>query len=141
VARILVIDDDRCLRELLKLHLNSAGYEVELAGDAIEGGYAILRSPPDLLVVDVNMPYMSGIDLVATLIADSTVPAFPFVFLSSDESRMEQGYSLGAAAYVLKPVVKGRLLDAVARALGRSREVPRPPTARGEPADVRVALL
>lgn len=116
-AEILVVDDDACIRELLRLHLSGAGYRVELAADAIEGGYAILRSPPGLLLLDVNMPYMSGIDLAATLVADTTVPALPFIFLSSDEARMEQGYSLGAAAYLVKPITKDRLLEAVARAL------------------------
>ena len=131
-ARILVVDDDACLRDLLKLHLAGAGYEVALAADAIEAGYAILKSAPDLLIVDVNMPYMSGIELVSTLIADGTVPSFPFMFLSSDETRMERGYGLGATAYLLKPVVKDRLLDAVDRALRRSR--------RDTP-EVRVAVI
>jgi DNA-binding response OmpR family regulator len=119
--RILVVDDDPSLRELLRLHLEAAGYRVELAVDAIEAGYAILRSPPDLLVVDVRMPHMSGIDLVATVIADATIPAFPFIFLSSDETRMERGQQLGAASYLLKPIVADRLLEGVARALRRAR--------------------
>ena len=119
--RILVVDDDECLRELLKLHLGSAGYVVDVASDAIEAGYSILQVAPDLLIVDVNMPYLNGIDFVATLVADATVPSFPFVFLSSDEARMDQGYRLGASAYLLKPLTKDRLLDAVARALPAAR--------------------
>ena len=102
--------------------ISPAGYSVEVAADGIEAGYSVLRSPPDLLLVDVNMPYLSGIDLMASVIADRTVPAIPFIFLSSDETRMDHGYRLGAAAYVLKPVVKGRLIDAVDRALKRSRQ-------------------
>jgi DNA-binding response OmpR family regulator len=45
-ARILVVDDDDSLRELLRMHLSSAGYEVSTAADAIAAGYLVLRSPP-----------------------------------------------------------------------------------------------
>lgn len=114
--RILVVDDDPCLRELLQLHLTTAGYSVELASDGIEAGYAILRSAPDLVIADVNMPYLNGLDLMATIVADATIPSFPFIFLSSDETRLEQGYRLGACAYLLKPIVKDRLLEIVERA-------------------------
>src|SRR5688572_10133992 len=93
--RMLVVDDDACLRQLLKLHLGNAGYDVDVASDAIEAGYSILQRAPDLLIVDVNMPYLNGLDFVATLVADSTVPYFPFLFLSSDEARSEQAYRLG----------------------------------------------
>lgn len=119
--KILVVDDDACLRDLLRLHLTSAGYEVRLASDAIEAGYAILESPPHLLIADVNMPYMNGMDFAATLVADATIPVFPFIFLSADETRTEQGYRLGAAAYLLKPIVKDRLLEAVAQSLSPAR--------------------
>src|SRR5687767_13557331 len=121
VPRILVVDDDRTLRELLRLHLQAEGYEVQLAADAIEAGYAILKSAPDLLLVDVNMPYLNGIDFAAALVADQTIPVFPFVFLSSDETRVDQGRRLGAAAYLFKPIVKGRLIDAVDCALAPER--------------------
>jgi DNA-binding response OmpR family regulator len=125
--RILVVDDDRCIRELLKLHLSAEGYAVRVAEDGIAGGYAILQSAPDLLVVDVNMPHMDGIALVASIVADATVPIFPFIFLSSDETRLDQAYRLGAASYLLKPIVKDRFLHAVARALSRTRRpIPRP---------------
>lgn len=122
MPRILVADDEAYLRELLQLHLAEAGYEVELASDAIEAGYAILKSPPDLLVVDEKMPHMSGLELAANLVADPTVPSFPFIFLSGKESGMDQGFALGAAAYLLKPVAKDRLLDAVERALAHERQ-------------------
>jgi len=48
MATILVIDDDDSMRELLRLHLATAGYDVQVAADAIAAGYMVLRSPPDL---------------------------------------------------------------------------------------------
>jgi DNA-binding response OmpR family regulator len=131
-ANILVIDDDPCLRELLHLHLAGAGYRVRLAADGIQGGYAILESAPDLLIVDIHMPYLDGLQLMASVVADATLPVFPFIFLSADETRMDLGISLGASAYLRKPIVKDRLLDAVARALERThRPIPRPVPAAG----------
>ena len=121
--KILVVEDNRLVCDLLRLHLAEAGYEVEQAPDAIDAGYSILRSPPDLLIVDLNMPYMSGHDLVATLLADTSVPSFPFIFLSGDDRRMDQAAPLGASACLLKPIGKPQLLAAVARALDTGGEV------------------
>ena len=64
---ILIVDDDASVRELLKLQLVGEGYEVELADDAIVAGRALMRSPPDLMLVDVAMPYLDGLDFVAAL--------------------------------------------------------------------------
>src|SRR5687768_7683276 len=121
--RILVVDDNALACDLLRLHLVNEGYEVEQAFDAIDAGYAILRSPPDLLIVDLNMPYMSGHELVAALLADATLPSFPFVFLSGDDQRMDHASLLGASACLLKPVGKVQLLAAVAKALDPAAEL------------------
>lgn len=57
-GRVLVIDDDRAIRELLSLHLGNRGYAVDTAEDAIVGGKLALRAKPQLIIVDVNMPYL-----------------------------------------------------------------------------------
>ena len=57
-ATILVVDDEASARDLLRLHLSAAGYEVLVAEDAIAAGYMVLRRPPDLIISDVNMPHM-----------------------------------------------------------------------------------
>jgi CheY-like chemotaxis protein len=59
-ATILVVDDDESMRELLRLHLTNAGYDVRLAEDAVVAGQLVLRNPPDLIIADVEMPYMDG---------------------------------------------------------------------------------
>ena len=63
------------MRELLRLHLSSAGYAVEVAEDAIAAGYAVLKAAPDLIVCDVAMPHMDGFELVAALRADAGAAA------------------------------------------------------------------
>jgi two-component system chemotaxis response regulator CheY len=114
-ATILVVDDDESIRELLRMHLAAAGYEVHLAHDAIAAGYVVLRSPPDLIVCDVNMPHMDGFEFVAALKGDSTLPRIPVIFLTSDEKGDERGKELGAVGYLTKPVRADRLLRVVAK--------------------------
>jgi two-component system chemotaxis response regulator CheY len=114
-ARILVVDDDENIRDLLRLHLTSAGYEVEVAADAIAAGYRILKSAPDLIITDVNMPHMDGFEFVAALKADTTVPRIPVIFLTSMEDGDSRGRELGAVGYITKPVRSDRLLSLVAQ--------------------------
>jgi len=114
-ARILVVDDDESLRELLRMHLASAGYEVMVAADAIAAGYIVLKAPPDLIITDVNMPHMDGFEFVAALKADSSLPSIPVIFLTSVEDGDSRGKELGAVGYVTKPVRADRLLAIVAQ--------------------------
>jgi len=117
VARILVVDDDRSLRDLIGMHLRSAGYEVEVAEDAIEAGYKVLERAPDLIVCDVNMPYMDGFEFVGALKGDTTLPYIPVIFLTSREDGDLRGNELGAVAYLVKPVRVDSLLQVVAQHL------------------------
>ena len=114
--RILVVEDDESMRELLRLHLSSAGYAVEVAEDAIAAGYAVLKAAPDLIVCDVAMPHMDGFELVAALRADKALPRLPVIFLTSDadEGRARE---LGPMEYLNKPVRLEELLAAVGRHL------------------------
>ena len=114
-ARILVVDDDDSLRELLRMHLVSAGYEVSTAADAISAGYLVLKSPPDLILSDVRMPHMDGFEFVAALKSDKTLPDIPVIFLTSVEEGDHRGKELGAVGYLTKPVRADRLLELVAR--------------------------
>ena len=114
-ASILVVDDDESIRELLRLHLSSAGYQVEVAADAIAAGYAVLRNPPDLILTDISMPHMTGFEFVAALKADSSVPYIPVIFLTSIEDGDLRGKELGAVGYITKPVRADKLLSLVAQ--------------------------
>jgi DNA-binding response OmpR family regulator len=111
---ILVVDDEPAIRELLKLHLANAGYDVRLAEDAIVAGRALMQSPPDLMIVDVALPYMGGLEFVATLNADTTVPRVPVLFISGRLDVVERARALGAQCLV-KPVQAAELLELVER--------------------------
>ena len=115
--KVLVIDDDRSIRELLSLHLANRGYDVAVAEDAVVGGRLALSVKPQLIIIDVNMPYLDGPDFVAALKSDPQTKDIPVVFLTSDEDFHDRAGRLGAVAYLTKPVLADRLLDVVARAI------------------------
>ena len=114
-ARILVVDDDENMRDLLRMHLGNAGYEVRTAADGIAGGYSVLRDPPDLIICDVNMPHMDGFEFIGALKADKSIADIPVVFLTSFEEGDARGKELGAVGYLTKPVRSDKLLQIVAR--------------------------
>ena len=118
-ARILIIDDDESMRELLRLHLGGAGYEVEVAEDAIAAGYRVLKNPPQLIISDVNMPHLDGFEFIEALRADKSVPQIPVIFLTSVEEGDQRGKSLGVVGYITKPVRADRLLALVAEYLAQ----------------------
>ena len=118
-AKILVVDDDPNMRQLLALHVGNAGYEVETAEDGIAAGYKVLRRRPDLIICDVNMPHMDGFEFVAALRQDIELRDIPVMFLSTAPEIEERGKELGAVGYVFKPVRADWLLKLVAKNVKR----------------------
>jgi DNA-binding response OmpR family regulator len=118
---ILIVDDDESMRDLLRLHLTAAGYEVQVAEDAIAAGYLVLRSPPDLIISDVNMPHLDGFEFIEALKADKTLPNIPVIFLTSVEEGDHRGKALGAVGYITKPVRADKLLALVAQHVSGGR--------------------
>ena len=112
--KILVVDDAKSIRDTMRLALVNAGYEVILAEDAVVAGRIVLEQRPDLMVVDVNMPYMDGYELVGALTGDPETRDIPVVFLSASHDVEERASDLGAAAWLHKPVLADKLLAAVA---------------------------
>lgn len=97
---ILVVDDDRCLRELLSIHLSNAGYSVSTAEDAVVAGRMILKHTPALIIMDAEMPFMTGYELAAVLKTDDRTRDIPVVFLTSDDAFDDRAAQLGAVAYI-----------------------------------------
>jgi DNA-binding response OmpR family regulator len=123
--KILCVEDDRETAALIAEDLSDRGYGVTLAHDGREGLEAMLEAPPDLALVDINMPGMSGFELLERVTA--LAPRFErtsFVFLTAlcDRETELAAWRLGADDYVTKPVdfeVLGALIEA------RLRRVPR----------------
>src|SRR3954453_5696698 len=92
--KVVVIDDDLIMRELISLHLRNAGYEVFAAEDAVAGGHTILREIPAVIICDVEMPYLNGYEFVAALKTDAITRNIPVVFLTSREDVDEHAAKL-----------------------------------------------
>jgi CheY-like chemotaxis protein len=112
-GKILVVDDEAAMRDLLRLHLSNDGYQVLAAEDAVVAGHLVLKEKPDLVIVDVHMPYMDGYEFVDALKKDPETRDIPVVFLTTDDNVATQASRLGAAAYLPKPVMADRLLQVV----------------------------
>ncbi len=119
-GKIAVIDDDRFIRYLLDLHLRKAGYEVFAAEDAVAAGRVILERRPDVILCDVDMPFMDGYEFVSALRADPLTRHIPVIFLTVNKSVGERAKQLGAG-HLMKPVMADELLRAVAQFAPRAR--------------------
>jgi CheY-like chemotaxis protein len=111
--KVLVVDEDPCFRELLSLHLSNAGYDVVAAEDAVAAGHALLDSIPQLMVVDVDIPYMNGFELMAAMKADPKFSSIPVVFLTTRDDARERARRFGAVACLKKPMYANELVSAV----------------------------
>jgi twitching motility two-component system response regulator PilH len=111
--RILLLEDTEEIRALLTWQLTKAGYEVLAAEDAVEAGKLLLEGLPDLIIADIQLPYMTGDEFVAALRTDSSARNIPVIFLSVDEHLEEHAKRLGAVAYFDKSVTTERLLEVV----------------------------
>lgn len=104
--RILVVDDHEDNIELLRARLEARGYEVEGASDGQAALDAVKRSCPDLILLDVMMPKMDGIEVVRRLKANADLPFIPVIMqtaLDSTENKVE-GLDAGADDYITKPI-------------------------------------
>lgn len=127
--RILIIDDDIGFLDLLRIHLSSAGYEVQVAEDGVTGGRALLAQTPDLIVSDVNMPFLDGFELLSLMRSDPSTASIPVILLSgrSDGDTMAKAVELGAADFLTKPVTRDQLLESVEACLMRTKRRSTPP--------------
>jgi len=122
--RILVVDDDQKLRELLSRYLQEQGYEVDLAEDGEEMDRILPSSSPNLIVLDLMMPGEDGLSIARRLRADSNIP---IIILSAKGEEIDKvvGLEMGADDYLAKPFNPRELLariQAVLRRLDRPDE-------------------
>jgi len=104
--RVLFVDDEEQIRKLLSTWLTRHGYEVTVANDGWEALKAIRTKAPDLVITDVNMPNMNGLELTRRLRADHRTARIPVIMLSARKQADDvlTGYAEGADEYIPKPV-------------------------------------
>ena len=114
MIRILVAVDDSSMRELLALHLSNAGYELDVAEDAVAAGYSVLRARPDLIISDINMPGLDSFEFIALLRQERSLRDIPVILLSTENKGATRGKELGVVRYIPKPVRADTLLSLIA---------------------------
>jgi DNA-binding response OmpR family regulator len=118
-SRILVVDDSHTLRVQLSRTLSRAGYDVRLAADGAEAMSKMREEPPDLLILDIQMPDMDGYGVCQELKRMGTPwNELPIIFLTSIESRALDLLGSAMGAYLRKPIGDAELLGTVADFVG-----------------------
>jgi two-component system response regulator MtrA len=123
MARIVIADDDADIRELVVFKLRHGGHDVVPVGDGAAAVEACTAEKPDLVILDVMMPGMSGLDAARALRQDSAMDGLPIIMLTAraQESDIEQGFEAGADDYIVKPFSPRELASRVSAVLARTR--------------------
>jgi DNA-binding response OmpR family regulator len=105
VRRVVVADDDPDIVDILVFNLTAAGYEVESAADGVAALELVTASHPDLVVLDIMMPRMDGLQVLAALKAEPETKEIPVVMLTARASDTDlwEGWDAGADYYITKP--------------------------------------
>jgi len=118
-ATILVVDDEPQIRRVLRATLSDNGYDVVLAKDGQEAIEMVMRGHPDLILLDVNMPGMSGLEACSKIRLSFTGPIIMVTVRNSEKDKI-LALDSGADDYVVKPFTMGELLARIRAALRRS---------------------
>ena len=121
MAKILIAEDEPDIRELVAFMLRFAGYEVLAASNGEEAVQAATREIPDLILMDVRMPRMTGYDACRLMKTKPELHDVPVVFLSAkgQESEIQTGLDAGAEEYLLKPFSPDELTNRVRTILSK----------------------
>ncbi len=126
--KILVVDDDRKIVELVRLYLEKDGYRVLVAYDGLKGLKLARQKRPDLILLDLMLPGMDGLDVCRILQAESEVPIIMLTARTTDEDKLV-GLELGADDYITKPFNPREVVARVRAVLRRAgKETPQGPT-------------
>lgn len=125
--KILVAEDERDIRELIVFSLHYGGYEVLEASNGVEAVEIARNEVPDLILMDVRMPKMTGYEACQKLRSMPETANIPIVFLSAkgQETEIQRGLEAGATEYILKPFAPDELVRRVGKILKTDIELPR----------------
>lgn len=123
MAKILVAEDERDIRDLIAFTLRFAGYEVVTVSNGEEAWLSAPQEMPELILMDVRMPRMTGYEACERIKSDPTIAHIPVVFLSAkgQETEIQTGLAAGATEYLLKPFAPDELTQKVREILSRPK--------------------
>jgi len=119
--RILVVDDDSVTRKLLGLYLRSKGYDVAFAENGLDALEKLGTENINIVLTDLNMPYMDGIEFTKNMKSESLYSHIPVLMVSTeaDEEEKRRAFDAGADGYLVKPVTAERINEEVLELLKR----------------------
>ena len=105
MAKILIAEDERDIRDLIEFTLKFAGYEIHKASNGKEAVELAPQIMPDLILLDIRMPQMTGVEACQALKAIEVVKNIPIIFLSAhgQSEEIDTGLAMGAYGYIVKP--------------------------------------
>ena len=129
MAKILIAEDEPDIRELVAFTLRFGGYEVVVANNGEEAVHTASREHPDLILMDVRMPRLTGYDACRMMKASEDLKDIPVVFLSAkgQDSEIQSGLEAGAEEYLLKPFSPDQLTARVRAILAKFGKRPARP--------------
>jgi DNA-binding response OmpR family regulator len=121
MARILIAEDEPDIRELVAFTLRFAGHEVTATSNGEEALHQASQIIPDIIIMDVRMPRMTGYDACRAMKADVKLKDIPVVFLSAkgQDSEIQTGLDVGAEEYLLKPFAPDQLSERIKAILAK----------------------
>jgi len=121
MPKILIAEDERDIRELIMFTLRFAGYDVIATANGQEAVEAAQQDKPELIIMDVRMPKMTGYEACEAIKNNSELKHIPVVFLSAkgQETEIRTGMEMGAEDYILKPFSPDQLTDKVKEILSK----------------------
>lgn len=119
MPRIMVVDDSGMTRKMLSLSISRAGFGVETAENGADALEKLYKEPYDLIITDMNMPQMDGMELLSRLRTDAQYRTVPIVVLSSNSgpAEIQAAMKAGANFYLIKPTDSEKLLECVRKLL------------------------
>jgi PleD family two-component response regulator len=117
--RILIVDDDAALVKTFRVMLTRHGYEVIEASNALPALFRVVDGAPDLIIADINMPNMDGIELIQQFKAHQDTQDIPIVVVtgSDSEETRKAAFDAGCSGYMTKPIEGGVFLAQIERIL------------------------
>jgi len=140
MKRVLIIEDDRDIVELVRYNLANEGFQVNAAFDGPTGLTSLKKTPPDLLLLDLMLPKMSGLDICREVRKDDSLNRLPVLMLTArgDEADRVVGLEMGADDYVTKPFSSRELVARMRAVLRRRGDQDEPASSIMESGPVRM---
>ncbi len=140
-AKVLIVEDEQDIAELIRYNVERAGYKARVVADGRQALQLIRREPPDILLLDLMLPGMDGLELCRSVRSDAAIRALPIIMVTAkgEEADRVVGLEMGADDYLVKPF-SPRELVARLRAVLRRREAPAPAAERIAVGDLTIDL-